>query len=53
MWYLKKKTKEYIKQNRKRLTEIENKLVVPNGKMEVGGAGWGRELRGTNYRHYV
>ena len=41
MWNLKKKTKEYIKLNRKRLIDIENTLVVTNGKMEVGGAGCG------------
>ena len=49
MWNLKKKKKEYIKLNRKRLIDIENTLVVTNGKMEVGGAGLGRGLRGTNY----
>ena len=44
-----KKTKEYIKLNRKRLMDIDSTLVVTNGKMEVGGAGWRRGLRGTNY----
>ena len=34
-----------IKQNRNRLTDIENKLVVNSGE----GQDRGRGLRGTNY----
>ena len=33
----------------KRLTDIENKLVVTGEKREGGGARWGRRLRDTSY----
>ena len=34
MWNIKYKTNEHIKQNRNRLTDIENKLVVTSGERE-------------------
>ena len=37
MWDLKNKTKIYILQNRNRLTDIENKLVVTRDERESGG----------------
>ena len=38
MWKLKNKTNESIQQNRNRLTNIENKLVVTSEKRGWGGA---------------
>ena len=52
MWNLKNKTNERMQQNRNKLTDIENKLMVTSGGMEEGrGKNRGRQLRGTN--HYV
>ena len=36
MWNLKNNTNECIKENRNRLTDIENKLVVTRGVREGG-----------------
>ena len=38
IWNLKSKASEWIQQNRKRLTDIENKLVVTRRERE-GGSG--------------
>ena len=39
MWNLKYETNEFI-QNRKRLTNTENRLVVTEGKVDQGGKDW-------------
>lgn len=45
MWNL----KALNKQDKNRLTDIETKPVVISGEREgLGGARWGRGLRGTN-----
>ena len=38
-----------MNKKKKRLTDIENKLVVTVGSGKWEGARWGRGLRGTNY----
>ena len=47
-----KKTNEQIQQNRSRLTDIENRLVVMKEKRVRGRTRWGRRLKGTNYEAY-
>ena len=47
---LKNKTKGWIQQNKNRLSDTENKLVVTNGEKEWGeGQYRGMGLRDTNY----
>ena len=51
MWNLKNKTNKGIKQNRNRLTDIENKLVVT--KEEREGEGQDRSLGLADTDYYV
>ena len=48
IWNIKNKTTKYRQQNRKRFTNVENKLVVNNGEREEW-ATQGYRLRDTNY----
>ena len=53
MWNLKNTTNELIQQNRNRLTDIENKLVVTRGEREVGRGKMGvgdKEVQITVYK---
>jgi len=47
-----KKTNEQIQQNRSRLTDIENRLVVMREKRVRGRTRWGRRLKSINYWAY-